>query len=338
MDDVELDEEEDFFLCRDRTITIGSSSSRSRAYSKQYTKQEPVAKNNLLDYNYPDSDHTMVVKQGLPNRHADGAKSSWVDPGNQIGQWNIRGPSYLVDRVKIPSLPTRMKVCSIDWLYYPKKPIQCVSKLKHGYVQKYHAGRVNRPFMFVVNFMVPTVGNYVNYFVARDEIVDPVFNKMLAAFCNAEDDSYRNERFKLIPGVLQGSYVVRNFVGSTPALIGRKLTTSYHRGDNWFEVSIDVGSSRIGRSIMGAVKGYATGLVLHMGYLIESKTPSELPERVLGGVDLYYPAMGPRGKLNLSSELIDDTVVVSQRAESDRTESNNDADSVSVSDNGYESC
>jgi len=337
------EDDEEFFMSRDRSSTLNSYSSRSRAYSRQYTEQRPAATIPALNYDYPPSEDSMVVKQGLPNPHAEGIKSSWVDPGAEIGQWNVRGPNYLKDRVKIPSLPTRMQQVQLEWLYFPKNPVQFVSKLKHGYVQKHQANRKDRPFMFVINFMIPSIGNYVSYFVKRQGVHDSVFDKMLEEFCNAEDDAYRNERFKLIPGVLKGSYVVRNFVGRTPAIIGKKLTTSYHKGSNFFEVSIDVGSSRIGRSIMGAVKGYATTLVLHMAYLIESKTPEELPERVLGGIDIYYPAMSPATDMNLSLELVDDGITTEDGSNRE-TGTHRDSDSVAASDAeiasdaGYESC
>ncbi len=37
--------------------------------------------------------------------------------------------------------------------------------------------------------------------------------------------------FKLIPSVVQGSWIVRQAVGNTPVLLGRKLATKYFRWD-----------------------------------------------------------------------------------------------------------
>lgn len=247
-----------------------------------------------LDYSYPESPSTMVVKQGRSNPHADGNNSTWVDPGYKKGGWNIRGYDYLNDRKKIPSEESRMFVAAIDWTYSPIEPVRFMGQLEGGYVQSCQAGRTDRPFMFIVNFMVPKVGNYVNYFVKKPDIEDEAFEQMLIDFIEAKDDQYRNDRFKLIPGVLEGSYIVRKSIGNKPALIGNKLDLFYHRGDNYYEVSIDVGSSKIAKSVMGAVKGFASTLVLHMGYLLESKSKEHLPERILGGVDLYRPVMSPR--------------------------------------------
>ena len=271
---------------------------KNRAKSKEFTDPlvELITRRDTsgLDYEYPESTSTMVVKQGRRNPHAEGTNSTWVDPGDQKAGWKIRGYDYLNDRKKIASEETRMFVAAIDWVHSPKEPARFMGQVEGGYVQTHQAGRTDRPFMFVINFMVPSVGNYVNYFVKKPGIEDATFEKMLIEFIQAPNDQFRNDRFKLIPGVLEGAYIVRKSIGNKPALIGNKLTLNYHRGDNYFEVSIDVGSSKIAKSVMGAVKGFASTLVLHMGYLLESKTNEELPERVLGGVDLYRPVMAPK--------------------------------------------
>lgn len=47
---------------------------------------------------------------------------------------------------------------------------------------------------------------------------------------DSEDDvKRRHNTFKLIPKVTKGSWVIRNAVGSTPVLLGKKLTTKYFR-------------------------------------------------------------------------------------------------------------
>jgi hypothetical protein len=41
----------------------------------------------------------------------------------------------------------------------------------------------------------------------------------------------RNGVFKLIPSVVEGSWVIRQSVGNTPVILGRKLTTHYFKYD-----------------------------------------------------------------------------------------------------------
>lgn len=46
---------------------------------------------------------------------------------------------------------------------------------------------------------------------------------------DAESTERRNGAFKLIPKIVKGSWLVKQSVGETPVLLGRKLTTKYFR-------------------------------------------------------------------------------------------------------------
>jgi Protein ENHANCED DISEASE RESISTANCE 2, C-terminal len=81
-------------------------------------------------------------------------------------------------------------------------------------------------------------------------------------------DKMRNSKFKLIPSVAEGSWVIRQAVGNTPVLLGNKLTTKYFRGPKYFEVSVDVGSSTTAASVVNLVKGTTKSLVVDMAILI----------------------------------------------------------------------
>ena len=49
---------------------------------------------------------------------------------------------------------------------------------------------------------------------------------------DAEANVRRHGTVKLIPRISQGAWFVKQAVGTTPCLLGRKLTTSYHRCTN----------------------------------------------------------------------------------------------------------
>ena len=51
----------------------------------------------------------------------------------------------------------------------------------------------------------------------------------------------------MIPKVVDGNMVVKMVVKDTPAIIGNKLKQTYFRGDNYFELDIDIGSSNVAR-------------------------------------------------------------------------------------------
>jgi len=52
---------------------------------------------------------------------------------------------------------------------------------------------------------------------------------------------FRNERFKLIPSITEGPWVVRAAVRATPALLGKKIVQRYFRGTDYLEIDCHVG-------------------------------------------------------------------------------------------------
>ncbi len=264
--------------------------------------QAALQPGRALDDRYPVPDNTMVVPRGAPNPHAEPGRSSWVDAGLEPGGWKVRGPTYDHDGIKIPCGVARMKIVAMDWNYSPVAPVRHMAALGGGFVDRHHRGRNDRPFLLIVNFLVPSVGGFVTYLARNNDVPDAVFDEMLADFINAPSDEYRNDRFKLIPGVNEGSFFVRKAVGQKPALLCQKLTTTYHRGDNYLEVVIDVGSSSIGATIFASVKGFASSLCLHLGVVLESKTRRELPEQLLFGIDISTPVMEPRKTTSFRGE------------------------------------
>ncbi len=57
-----------------------------------------------------------------------------------------------------------------------------------------------------------------------------------------------------------------------------------NRGPGYFEVDVDVGSSRAAATAVGLVSGATTSLVIDMAILLEGRTAEELPEQLLGTV------------------------------------------------------
>lgn len=70
---------------------------------------------------------------------------------------------------------------------------------------------------------------------------------------------------QVIPCVIDGPWLVRASVGSVPAIIGKKLTTTYYKGENYFEVSCDVFSSSAAKAILSVIIGAARKLTLEIG-------------------------------------------------------------------------
>jgi len=143
------------------------------------------------------------------------------------------------------------------------------------------AGR-KAPFILVINLQVPgkTHYNLAMHFVA-DKPIQP--GSLLDQFANG-DDAFRNSRFKLIPSIVEGYWMVKRAVGTKACLLGKAVTINYLRKDNFLEVDVDIGSSSVARSVVGLVLGYVTSVVVDLAILIEAKNAHELPEYLLGTV------------------------------------------------------
>lgn len=58
------------------------------------------------------------------------------------------------------------------------------------------------------------------------------------AYLRREMHNAQHGRFKLIPSILSGPFIVRKAVGSKPALLGRKVRQRYFRGPDYVETDI----------------------------------------------------------------------------------------------------
>jgi hypothetical protein len=105
----------------------------------------------------------------------------------------------------------------------------------------------------------------VFYFVAEKPIQP---GSLLDRFANG-DDAFRNSRFKLIPSIVEGYWMVKRAVGTKACLLGRAVTCHYLREDNFLEIDVDIGSSSVARGVVGLVLGYLTNVVVDLAILIE---------------------------------------------------------------------
>jgi hypothetical protein len=53
----------------------------------------------------------------------------------------------------------------------------------------------------------------------------------------------RQAMFKLIPHIAEGSWVIKQSVGTVPVILGNKLQTVYYQTDRYIEATVDVTSS-----------------------------------------------------------------------------------------------
>uniref|UniRef100_A0A0E0E5W1 Protein ENHANCED DISEASE RESISTANCE 2 C-terminal domain-containing protein n=1 Tax=Oryza meridionalis TaxID=40149 RepID=A0A0E0E5W1_9ORYZ len=147
-------------------------------------------------------------------------------------------------------------------------------------------------FLLAINLQVPgrpDAYSAVFYFAAEAAI--PA-ESLLGRFVHG-DDAYRNARFKIVNRIVKGPWLVRATVGNYAAcLLGRALTCRYHGGDDYLEIDVDIGSSAIASAILHLALGAVTSVTIDMGFLVESQSEEELPERLFGAVRIAQMEMG----------------------------------------------
>ncbi|XP_040969199.1 protein ENHANCED DISEASE RESISTANCE 2-like isoform X3 [Gossypium hirsutum] len=196
----------------------------------------------------------------------------------------IRGENYLEDCKKFKAKGTLMQMVAADWLRSDKREDDLGGR-PGGIVQKY-AAQGGPEFFFIVNIQVPGSATYslALYYIMNTPVED---SPLLYNFING-DDAYRNSRFKLIPYISKGSWIVKQSVGKKACLIGQALEINYFRGKNYLELGIDIGSSTVARGVVSLVLGYLNNLVIEMAFLIQANTEEELPEYLLGTCRLNH--------------------------------------------------
>ena len=203
----------------------------------------------------------------------------------------VRSKTYLSDHVKVESAPSLCRLVSADLLRSKTKLRSYASTPDYPV----HA-HPDKQFI-VVNWTVPTTVplTFSECFLVPEEETEEnkVGLALLRRYMSAdESDEFRNNRLKLIPNIVEGPWVVKSAVGKTPAIIGNKLTTTYYRGKNFFEVNIDVGSSYIASGIWGLVSSYVTSLVIDLGLVIQANEVEDLPEHIFGVIRVAHVDLG----------------------------------------------
>ncbi|XP_061990763.1 protein ENHANCED DISEASE RESISTANCE 2 isoform X2 [Rosa rugosa] len=209
----------------------------------------------------------------------DADTNCWSTPSGK--GFMIRGKNYLKDNSKVTGGDPLLNLVGVDW-FKVDKTMDSIALHPRCLVQS-EAGK-KLPFVLVINLQVPAKPNYslVLYYAAdRPPKPDSLFSKFVDG-----NDMFRNARFKLIPSIVEGYWMVKRAVGTKACLLGKAVTCKYLRQDNFLEIDVDIGSSSVARSVIGLVLGYVTSIVVDLAILIEAREEEELPEYILGTVRL----------------------------------------------------
>eukprot|EP00536_Pseudo-nitzschia_multiseries_P013707 jgi/Psemu1/261625/estExt_Genewise1Plus.C_6030008 len=209
----------------------------------------------------------------------------WAEPDPD--SFLVRGPNYLEDGKKINAGSSIGQLIAMDSLKREKE------MMEKGQICDTPA------FIFVVNIVVPAAQCFhaVFYYAVHDmSTIDgsdgTPSSRLCQKFFFGDSDTFRDETFKLIPRIVEGNFLVRKAVGSTPAIMGTRLKQYYVRTDRFMEIVLDCGSSQVAEGVIKLSLGYAKTLVVDMGFLLEAVEEEHLPERILGCVRVKYPSFG----------------------------------------------
>ncbi|KAI4322275.1 hypothetical protein L6164_021986 [Bauhinia variegata] len=243
-----------------------------------------VQKRGYVDLQEMVKDESISCCYGstLPQDRTCTLLCSWTeaDPSTFL----IRGKNYLEDRLKVKAKGTLMQMVAADWLRSDKREDDLGGR--PGSIVQKCAAQGGPEFFFIVNIQVPgsTTYNLALYYMMNTPLEDA---PLLQSFVQG-DDAYRNSRFKLIPYISKGSWIVKQSVGKKACLIGQALEINYFQGKNYLELGVDIGSSTVARGVVSLVLGYLNNLVIEMAFLVQGNTPEELPEYLLGTCRLNH--------------------------------------------------
>lgn len=154
------------------------------------------------------------------------------------------------------------------------------------------------PFLIIVNFVVPW-GNLLAYFYRPDgqhgracneSRKDIKSEKLWNEFLKG-DEKFRNSTLKFIPQVIVGPWALKKLVGTQPAMIGKKIPTSYFGSieDGYLEICMNVTKGgKMANSICSAVASKAASVSIDLAFLLQGADDQELPEQLLSVVRLHH--------------------------------------------------
>lgn len=128
--------------------------------------------------------------------------------------------------------------------------------------------------------------------------------KALAGWLASANAEFKNERLKLIAIVPEGPWIVRSLITGKPVLVGNRLQVRYKyipRINDSMEClqicDLDISSgTAIATKTVNVTRRYMSSLqAVDIGFLIEGRSPGELPEEMMGATRLHQvdPTQAP---------------------------------------------
>jgi hypothetical protein len=145
--------------------------------------------------------------------------------------FQIRGAHYLSDKVKVAAGPALFDLMHVT-IFRSNDKIGNFAARQDSWLRA--ARRVGDTRYYLVITYVTPAAPYVHicfYYAVQPERVaaTPHFARLWMQFTahGPEGDAFRNDRWKVIPRIAEGSWMVQRAVGTKPALLAQKLTHTW---------------------------------------------------------------------------------------------------------------
>nr|VDD27035.1 unnamed protein product [Brassica oleracea] len=211
--------------------------------------------------------------------------NGWASPPGNV--FSLRSSNYFTNKQKSPGGDYLLSPAGVDWLKSTTKLDNIMSRPDNRVAHALREAQSQNSLIFFFFFDNSRKEHYhmVLYFATEEPLPS---DSPLQRFIDG-DDSFRNQRFKLVSQVVKGPWVVKAAAGQFGAfLVGKTVKCNYHKGSNYVEVDVDTGSSSIMSAVVRLLLGYTKSFVVDVGLVIEAQTEDELPERLIGAVRLCH--------------------------------------------------
>lgn len=145
--------------------------------------------------------------------------------------FQVRGPHYMTDKVKVEAAPPIFDLMHVS-LFRSNDKIGNVAARHDSWLRAARKAGDTRYYLVVVYVTpaAPFIHVAMYYAVQPSRVAAlPHLARLWEKFTahGPEADEFRNERWKVIPRIAEGSWVVSRAVGTKPALLAQKLSHSW---------------------------------------------------------------------------------------------------------------
>lgn len=269
------------------------------SYKEKVGDEEVKEEEEVKDSSHPKSPGRIVTKYIAPLTPAKWKSKLACNRQDEVwGYWyqpdtagmNVRSKTYLSTSLKVANgAPPLLELVNFDFFSIENR-VDDVGSHKNSWLNRACPAELKNRKFLIINIQIAAISVLlVQYFVFNEkgstgcERVDKMWEEFVSA-----PDEVRDSRLKLIPTIVDGPWLVRNFVPTRPCIIGKKVRNRYSHGANYFEVDIETDASLAAKSILSILQGYSNYSV-NLTWLLEAVKPEELPERILAAAHLGNP-------------------------------------------------